>query len=110
MSGLRSSSDRHSEGATNVHADDHNRTADSKEFEPAERFENIPIEDEEGQFDENVRDIMEPVRDIGQLRRYVRPVVICEEAVYLQVSVTQGNDERHVPKMSAEAFIDNNCT
>ena len=109
MPRFRSSSDRHSEGAANVHANDHNRTADGKEFEPAERFENIPIEDEEGQFDKNVRDVMEPVRNIGQLRRCVRPVLIYEEAIYLEIRVTQGNDERHVPKVSAEAFIDNNC-
>ena len=53
-------SDYHNQGADKVKSDNNNCTTNDTKFQPAEGFENDPIEDEEGEFDEDVRNITEP--------------------------------------------------
>lgn len=109
MPGSRRASDQTSKGEANIKAGNDNCTAKDTEFEPAERFEDVPVEDEECKFDVDVRDVSEPVRYVAQLERDIRLVITCEETAYFEPRITQSKAERHIPEVSAKTFIHNNC-
>lgn len=54
--------DQDNDNEASVDDDKTNSPQDYTKSQPAERFENIPEENEEGEFDEDVRNVTEPVR------------------------------------------------
>lgn len=62
-----SGSDQTSDNEGSIDDDKSNSSPDNTKSQPAERFEDIPVEDEEGEFDEDVRNVTEPVRKKAQL-------------------------------------------
>ena len=98
-------SDETSDSEGTIDGNNNSSAADDTELQPAKRAKDVPVEDEKGEFDENVSDIAEPVRDKAQLKRNVRLVSVGREAAYLEKGITQSDDERHVPKVSTEPFI-----
>lgn len=57
-----SASDQTSDNEGSVDDNKSNGTPDDTKSQPAERFEDIPVEDEEGKFDEDVRNVTEPTK------------------------------------------------
>ena len=98
-------SNQTSDGAGTIYADNNSSAADDTKLQPAKRFKDGPVEDEKGEFDENVSNIAEPVRDKAQLKRNVRLVLVGREAAYLDKGITHSDDKRHIPEVSTEPFI-----
>lgn len=65
--GWWSGSDQTSDDEGSIDDDQCNSTPDNTKSQPAKRFEDVPVEDEEGEFDEDVRNVTEPVRKKAQL-------------------------------------------
>ena len=98
------------EGAGNVGTNNYNGATGYPVLQPTEGFENAPIEDEKGKFHKGECYISKTFRKISQLKRYVRPVIVCGKAANLEPRVTLANDERHIPIVSTKAFILNLCS
>ena len=61
-------SDETSDDEGSIDNDNNSSATDDTELQPAKRVKDVPVEDEKGEFDENVSNIAEPVRDKAQLK------------------------------------------
>lgn len=79
LSRSRSSSDETGKRTSTVNHNHDDCSADDANFQATEGFKDVPVEDEKRKFNEDIRNVREPVRNIGQLKGNVSLIKVRQD-------------------------------